>query len=127
MQIIIPGITARMAALVPVTCVTLLATQVHAESTCPDYVVLPSGSAFNIARLIKDAGSPQAALDKARSAVAQVSSNGGCPRSVRRVVCEETMAVAKKAIVALEGCVAPSGASGSSGSEEEADRGTVSR
>ncbi|CAD6550770.1 hypothetical protein ACFQ3P_24550 [Paraburkholderia sabiae] len=119
----IPGVMARVAALVPVTCATLLATQVRAESTCPDYVVLPSGSAFNIARLIKDAGSPQAALDKARSAVEQVSSNGGCPRSVKRAVCEETMTVAKKAIAALEGCVGPSGSSLS----DESDRRTASR
>ncbi|MBN3756323.1 hypothetical protein G3N95_25510 [Paraburkholderia sp. Tr-20389] len=109
---IIPAAIARVATFFPLACAMLLAAQVRAESTCPDYVVLPSGSAFNIARLIADAGSPQAALDKARSAVEQVSSNGGCPRSVRRAVCEETMAVAKKAIVALEACVRPSGSSG---------------
>ena len=127
---IIPGAIARSAMFFPIACATLLASpdwvlsgglnaQVRAESTCPDYVVLPSGSAFNIARLIADAGSPQAALDKARSAVEQVSSNGGCPRSVRRAVCDETIAVAKKAIVALEACVRPSGSSGSSGSVEK--------
>ncbi|ACC74295.1 hypothetical protein PPMP20_21435 [Paraburkholderia phymatum] len=114
---LIPGVIARAGTLFPIACAALLAAQVRAESACPDYVVLPSGSAFNIARLIADAGSPQAALDKARSAVEQVSSNGGCPRSVRRVVCEETLAVAKKAILALEGCVAPSGASGAVGTD----------
>jgi hypothetical protein len=82
-----------------------LATAAHAESTCPDFVMLPSGSVFNIAKLIADTGSPEAALSKARTAVDQVSSNGGCPSSVKREVCEETMAVAKKAVVALEACV----------------------
>ncbi|MEM5339825.1 hypothetical protein [Paraburkholderia azotifigens] len=124
---IISGVMTHMAALLPVTCAMLLATQARADSTCPDYVVLPSGSAFNIARLIKDAGSPQAALDRARSAVEQVSSNGGCPRSVRRAVCEETMAVAKKAIVALEGCVTPSGSSSRSTGSDEADPRTASK
>ncbi|ALP66163.1 hypothetical protein [Paraburkholderia caribensis] len=90
--------------LVPPTFALLVATPVHAESTCPDYVILPSGSVFNIARLIADTGSPEAALRKARGALNEIAANGGCPKSVRRAVCDETMAVAKKAVVALEAC-----------------------
>lgn len=96
---------ARVATLAPATLAMLLATPARAESSCPDFVMLPSGSVFNIAKLIADTGSPEAALKKARTAVDQVSANGGCPSSVKRAVCEETMAVAKKAVVALEACV----------------------
>ena len=90
--------------LVPPTFALLVATPVHAESTCPDYVILPSGSVFNIARLIADTGSPEAALKKAKGALDEIAANGGCPKSVRRAVCDETMAVARKAVVALEAC-----------------------
>jgi hypothetical protein len=99
----------RVSMLAPVTFAMLLAIEARAESTCPDFVILPSGSVFNIARLIKDTGSPEAALKKARTAVDQINSNGGCPKSVQRAVCDETMAVAKKAIVALEACAAHAG------------------
>lgn len=99
----------------PVALFSAPVVEAYAESVCPDYVVLPSGSAFNIARLIADTGSPEAALGKARAAVAQVNSSGGCGRLNRSAVCEETMAVARKAIVALEACATP----GSSGRSTE--------
>ena len=98
----VPAVPAALAALLA----ALLAPPVHAGSSCPDFVILPSGSVFNIAKLIADTGSPEAALKKARTAFDQVSANGGCPKSVQRAVCEETLAVAKKAIVALEACAA---------------------
>ncbi|BCF91008.1 hypothetical protein [Paraburkholderia largidicola] len=90
----------------PAAIALLLATPVHAESTCPDFVILPSGSVFNIAKLIADTGSPEAALKKAKGALDEIAANGGCPKSVRRAVCDETTAVARKAVVALEACAA---------------------
>jgi hypothetical protein len=78
----------------------------HAGSTCPDVVVSPSGSTFNVAALIEDTGSPEAALDKARTALSQVNSGGGCRLFEDIAACDETLLVAKKAIAALEACSA---------------------
>ncbi|EIM94238.1 hypothetical protein [Paraburkholderia hospita] len=99
-------VSALVPRLIPATFALLLATPVHAESTCPDFVILPSGSVFNIAKLIADTGSPEAALRKVRGALDEIAANGGCPKSVRRAVCDETMAVARKAVVALQSCAA---------------------
>lgn len=87
---------------------TLLTVGAHAGSTCPDVVVSPSGSTFNVAALIADTGSPEAALDKARTALSQVKSGGGCRIFEDIAACEETLLVAKKAIAALEACSAAS-------------------
>lgn len=94
------------------TFVALLLAATSAESACPDYVALPSGTVFNLAALIADAGSPDGALRQARSAVAKVSAYGGCLPSEELAACEETLAVARKAIVALETCVASDSPSG---------------
>jgi hypothetical protein len=69
---------------------------VRAESVCPDYVSLPSGSAFNLARLIADTGSPEAALGKIRAALAQMAAAGGCPKAEEPNACQETRADASK-------------------------------
>lgn len=95
----------RTPVLAPGMFATLLLAANYAECACPEYVSLPSGTVFNIAGLIRDAGSPDGALRKARSAVAQISARGGCPQSEELAVCEETLAVARKAIAALEACV----------------------
>ena len=76
----------------------------RAESVCPDYVALPTGSAFNLARLIADAGSPELALRKIRAALAQVTAAGGCPKAEEPNACQETLAVARKAMTALQAC-----------------------
>ena len=99
-------VSALVPRLVPAAFALLLATPAYAGSTCPDFVILPSGSVFNIAKLIADTGSPEAALKKAKGALDEIAANGGCPKSVRRAVCDETMAVARKAVVALEACAA---------------------
>jgi hypothetical protein len=102
----------RSTALAPGMFAALLMAGTSAESACPDYVSLPSGTVFNLAALIADAGSPEGALRKAQRALAQVGAYGGCPQSQELAVCEETLAVARKAIVALEACVSSESASG---------------
>ncbi|WP_241023974.1 hypothetical protein [Burkholderia sp. Ac-20365] len=82
----------------------LSSVDVCAESVCPAYVELPTGSAFNLARLIADTGSPELALRKIRAALAQVTAAGGCPKAEEPNACEETLAVARKAMAALQAC-----------------------
>jgi hypothetical protein len=80
----------------------------QAKSTCPNWVVTPAGSAFNVAALISDNGSPGAALAKARNAVERVNKGGGCESIADDpAACHETIALAKKAIAALEECQVP--------------------
>ncbi|KDR29737.1 MULTISPECIES: hypothetical protein [Caballeronia] len=76
----------------------------HAQTQCPGYVETDAGSAFDIASMIRDAGSPQSALDKLRNAVAKVNAGGGCSIFRDRLACEETLTLANKAIVALQAC-----------------------
>ncbi|SAK42988.1 hypothetical protein [Caballeronia ptereochthonis] len=76
----------------------------HAQSQCPGYVETDAGSAFDIASIIRDTGSPQSALDKVRSAVARVNAGGGCSIFRDPLACEETLTLANKAIVALQAC-----------------------
>jgi hypothetical protein len=80
----------------------------RAEPTCPNWVETSSGSAFNLAAVIADAGSPQSALDKVRSALAKVNQGGGCTIFANKRACDETLTLARKAIVALESCTAES-------------------
>lgn len=82
----------------------LICVAAHAQTHCPGYVETDAGSAFDIASIIKDTGSPQSALDKVRSAVAKVNAGGGCSIFRDRLACEETLALANKAIVALQAC-----------------------
>lgn len=81
----------------------------RAKSPCPSWVVTRAGSAFNVAALISDSGSPEAALAKARNALARVNNGGGCEAiaSGDPAACDETIALAKKAIAALEECGTP--------------------
>ncbi|SAK85546.1 hypothetical protein AWB82_05798 [Caballeronia glebae] len=79
----------------------------HAQTQCPGYVETEAGSAFDIASIIRDAGSPRSALDKLRSAVAKVNAGGGCSIFRDRLACEETLTLANKAIVALQTCSSP--------------------
>ncbi|SAL46462.1 hypothetical protein AWB74_02073 [Caballeronia arvi] len=92
-----------------VAAIGLVCAAVHAQTQCPGYVETDAGSAFDIASIIKDTGSPQSALDKVRSAVARVNAGGGCSIFRDRLACEETLTLANKAIVALKAC-ASSGA-----------------
>ncbi|SAK44483.1 hypothetical protein AWB81_00300 [Caballeronia arationis] len=79
----------------------------QAEAACPNWVETASGSAFNIAALIADAGSANAALDRVRRALSKVNAGGGCAIFSDRPACDETLALAKKAITALESCSTP--------------------
>ncbi|MDR5740883.1 MULTISPECIES: hypothetical protein [unclassified Caballeronia] len=83
---------------------TLLAIGVCAHAECPGYVETDAGSAFDIAAIIKDSGSPQTALDKVRGAVSKINAGGGCAIFANKRACEETLALARKAIVALQAC-----------------------
>jgi hypothetical protein len=69
----------------------------RAKSPCPNWVVTPGGSAFNVAALISDSGSPGAALAKARNTLARVNNGGGCESiAADPAACGETIALAKK-------------------------------
>ncbi len=87
---------------------TLLAGGAYAEGACPKFVELSSGTVFSVADLISDTGSPEAALREVRAALAQTNAAGGCSRANGNdhAACEETLAVTKKAIAALEACTA---------------------
>jgi hypothetical protein len=84
----------------------LYAAGIHAASSCPDVVISPAGSTFNVAALVADNGSPEAALGKARMALAQVDSGAGCHRFKDVAACNETIALAKQVIATLEACTA---------------------
>ncbi|SAL76379.1 hypothetical protein AWB71_05231 [Caballeronia peredens] len=90
-----------------VAAIGLICAAAHAQTQCPGYVETDAGSAFDIASIIRDTGSPQSALDKVRSAVARVNAGGGCSIFRDRLACEETLALANKAIVALQACASP--------------------
>lgn len=85
----------------------------HAQTQCPGYVETDAGSAFDIASVIRDTGSPQSALDKVRRAVAKVNAGGGCSIFRDRLACEETLTLANKAIAALQACASGSVPKGS--------------
>lgn len=87
-----------------IAAIGLVCVAVHAQAQCPGYVETDAGSAFDLASIIRDTGSPQSALDKVRSAVAKVNAGGGCSIFRDRLACEETLALANKAIAALQAC-----------------------
>lgn len=89
--------TALTAALV------LAAADAAGQRSCPAFVELPSGSSLHVARLINDTGSPDAALHALQKMLAQATQSG-CPPNERPAACDETLAVARKAITALELC-----------------------
>jgi hypothetical protein len=97
---------------------TLITARAHAGSTCPNWVETPAGSAFNVAAVISDNGSPKAALAKIRVALSQMNAVGGCKAFGNSVACNETVALAHKAIAALEECTS---VPGSQGTGKEAD------
>ncbi|WP_106855090.1 hypothetical protein [Caballeronia novacaledonica] len=84
----------------------LICVAAHAQTQCPGYVETDAGSAFDVASIIRDTGSPQSALDKVRNAVARVNAGGGCSIFRERRACEETLTLADKAIAALQVCAA---------------------
>ncbi|RZF24022.1 hypothetical protein EVC45_41015 [Paraburkholderia sp. UYCP14C] len=99
------GRGARLVALAGLACLPIA--KGHADDVCPTYVVLPSGTVFDVAKMIDDSGSAAAALSKVRIDLLQISRYGGCTSVVntpRHAECEEIVAAAEKAIVALESC-----------------------
>jgi hypothetical protein len=99
----------------PIACsvAMLVIAGAHAESSCPALVETHSGSVFNLAALIHDRGSPAAALDDARLAVTRVNAGGGCRIFKEPAACDETVALAKIAIAALEACTGAKSQDGS--------------
>ena len=63
------------------TCATLFAALVcmtaYGETPCPGYVETDAGSAFDLASMIKDSGSPQSTLARVRGAVSKIDAGGG--------------------------------------------------
>ncbi|WP_083654798.1 hypothetical protein [Burkholderia sp. SRS-W-2-2016] len=97
--------TARLVALAGFACLPVA--KGHADDVCPTYVVLPSGTVFDVAKMIADSGSAARALARVRTDLGQIRHYGGCtsvPNSPRHAECEEIVAAAEKAIAALESC-----------------------
>lgn len=74
-----------------------LTVRATAESACPNWVETPSGSSFNVAALISDNASPEAALAKVRAALAKINAGGVCNALGASVACIETVALGRKA------------------------------
>ena len=75
-----------------------------AASSCPTVITTPGGSAFDMASLISDNGSPAAALAKLRSVLSKLDWGSRCSMLRNVAACEETVELAKRAVVALEAC-----------------------
>jgi hypothetical protein len=86
------------------TLVSSICAGAHAQAQCPRYVETDAGSAFDVASVIKDSGSPQSALAKLRNAVTKIDAGGGCSVFANTRACEETLTLARKAIVVLQAC-----------------------
>ncbi|WP_277189168.1 hypothetical protein [Caballeronia sp. BR00000012568055] len=84
----------------------MLCVAAYAETPCPGYVETDGGSAFNLAAIVHDAGSPQLALRRVQNAVSKIDAGGGCSIFSDQHACEETLTLAHKAIVALQTCSA---------------------
>jgi hypothetical protein len=90
----------RMSALA----LALMCVGAYGETPCPGYVETDAGSAFNLAAMIRDTGSPQSALVRVRNAVSKIDAGGGCSLFSDVHACEETLTFAHKAIAALQTC-----------------------
>jgi hypothetical protein len=99
-----PFRSARSRRFPAIAAIGMICVAAHAQTQCPGYVETDAGSAFDVASIIRDTGSPQSALDKVRSAVARINAGGGCSIFRDRLACEETMTLADKAIAALQAC-----------------------
>ncbi|WP_250528046.1 hypothetical protein [Caballeronia sp. GAWG2-1] len=97
-----------------VAVLALICVVAHAETQCPGYVETGAGSAFDLAGIIKDTGSPQLALDRVRKAVSKIDAGGGCSIFANTRACEETLNLAHKAIDALQTCSSTSAPKGTS-------------
>ncbi|MBW0447693.1 hypothetical protein EN871_22900 [bacterium M00.F.Ca.ET.228.01.1.1] len=86
----------------------LFMSSADAVSACPTVVTTPAGSAFDLASLVADNGSPQAALAKLRAALSKLGWGTRCSLLRDVQACNETVDVAKRAVVALEACAAAS-------------------
>jgi hypothetical protein len=86
---------------------TLAASGAGAAPGCPKVITTPSGSVFDIASLISDNGSPEAALSKLRSLLSKLDGGARCNMLRDVNACNETVELAKRAVVALEACSVP--------------------
>ena len=78
-----------------------------AATSCPTVITTPGGSAFDMGSLIADNGSPQAALAKLRSVLSKLGWGARCTMLRNVAACDETVELAKRAVLALEACAAP--------------------
>ena len=78
-----------------------------AVTSCPTVITTPAGSAFDMTSLIADNGSPQAALAKLRSILSKLGWGSRCTMLRNVAACDETVDLAKRAVVALEACATP--------------------
>ncbi|WP_027798982.1 hypothetical protein [Paraburkholderia dilworthii] len=85
----------------------LFVSGVGAATSCPTVITTPAGSAFDMASLIADNGSPQAALAKLRSVLSKLGWGAHCTMLRNVAACDETVELAKRAVAALEACAAP--------------------
>lgn len=86
---------------------SLISLASNAQTECISYVETDAHSAFDIASLIRDAGSARAALKTLRRDAAKVNAGGGCAIFRDRRACEETLTLANLAINELEACTGP--------------------
>jgi hypothetical protein len=85
----------------------LFVSSAGAASNCPTVITTPAGSAFDMASLISDSGSPLAALAKLRSVLSKLGWGARCSMLRNVAACDETVELAKRAVVALEACAGP--------------------
>ncbi|ALE54409.1 hypothetical protein C8K18_107165 [Paraburkholderia sp. GV068] len=102
----------------------LFVSSADATSSCPTVITTPAGSAFDVASLISDNGSPQAALAKLRTMLSKLGGGARCKLLRDVVACNETVELAKRAAVALEACAgsAPPGPSVDRRDQKRPDR-----
>ncbi|CAB3696986.1 hypothetical protein LMG27174_03461 [Paraburkholderia rhynchosiae] len=86
---------------------TLCVSSVGAVPACPKVITTPAGSAFDMASLISDNGSPEAALNRLRSVLSKLAWGARCNMLRDVAACDETVELAKRAVVALEACAVP--------------------
>lgn len=82
----------------------LLVSSADAGPSCPTVITSPAGSAFDMASLIADTGSPQAALTRLRAMLSKLGWGTRCTMLRDVNACNETVDLAKRAVVALEAC-----------------------
>jgi hypothetical protein len=107
----------------------LVVSTAGAASSCPTVITTPGGSAFDMASLISDNGSPAGALAKLRSVLSKLGWGSRCSMLRNVAACDETVELAKRAVVALEACAGstPPNTGADKPREPSGDRGQSAR